>query len=395
MAANVIALIMLSSFAVSSVNGDIPSRLFDVTKYGAVANGRTDDSLAFLRAWQDACAYRGKSGVWIPRGVYLVGSVTFSGPCNGPIAFLNKGTLRAPTEPSKFITDTWIGFRYINRLTVAGGGYLDGEGPAAWPYNDCNRNAGCRPLPVSLRLDFVTNSKVHHLRSVNSKNTHINLFACTNVNLTQLRITAPADSPNTDGIRIGSSNSIRISNSRISTGDDCISMVSGTRDVDISFVSCGPGHGISVGSLGKGPQNEYVLGVRVSNCSFAGTENGVRIKTWAPSQSSLASGITFEDIVMRYVKNPIVIDQQYCPHSNCMEGVSSAVQVENVVFRNIRGISQTQVAVNLLCSNIRPCKDIKLVDIDLSYMDRGGRAIAQCSNVLGAAYGLQIPAGCL
>ncbi|GER29219.1 subtilisin-like serine endopeptidase family protein [Striga asiatica] len=215
-------------------------------------------------------------------------------------------------------------------------------------------------------LDFVTNSKVHHLRSVNSKNTHINLFACTNVRLTQLRITAPADSPNTDGIHIGSSEAIRISDSVIRTGDDCVSMVSGSRDIGISRVACGPGHGISIGSLGKGHEKEYVVGVRVANCSFTGTDNGVRIKTWAPSQSSLASNITFEDIFMRYARNPI--------------GVSSAVQVENVMFKNIRGISQTKVAVNLLCSGTRPCKNIKLVNINLSYMNRRGQATAQCLN---------------
>ncbi|GER51867.1 pectin lyase-like superfamily protein [Striga asiatica] len=172
-------------------------------------------------------------------------------------------------------------------------------------------------------------------------------------------------------------------------------MVSGSRDIGISRVACGPGHGISIGSLGKGHEKEYVVGVRVANCSFTGTDNGVRIKTWAPSQSSLASNITFEDIFMRYARNPIVIDQQYCPHSSCMEGVSSAVQVENVMFKNIRGISQTKVAVNLLCSGTRPCKNIKLVNINLSYMNRRGQATAQCLNVFGASYGQQIPDGCL
>ncbi|KAL6553838.1 hypothetical protein OROMI_019511 [Orobanche minor] len=396
MASNIASNILLIFLSLSvTVNGDIPSKFFDVTNYGAVPNGRIDNSMAFLRAWRDACAYRGKSGVWIPHGIYMVGSVTFSGPCNGPVAFVIKGILRAPTDPGRFFTDTWIGFRYVNRLTVTGGGYLDGQGRAAWPYNDCRNNPGCRPLPASLRLDFVTNSKVHHLRSVNSKNTHINLFACSNINITQIRISAPANSPNTDGIRIGSSNTVKISNSIISTGDDCVSMVSGSRNIDISYVSCGPGHGISVGSLGKNHEKEYVVGVRVRNCSFVGTDNGVRIKTWAPSLSSLASNISFEDIVMRYARNPIVIDQQYCPYSSCMEGVSSNVQVENVMFKNIWGISRSKVAVNIRCSGVRPCKNVKLVNINLSYMNRRGQATALCSHVMGASYGQQIPAGCL
>ncbi|KAK6134999.1 hypothetical protein DH2020_031283 [Rehmannia glutinosa] len=315
-----------------------------------------------------------------------------------------------------FFTDTWIGFRYVDRLTVAGGGYLDGKGPAAWPYNDCHKNPGCKPLPAfmdslkiiltsylvsnlnysqTLRLDFITNSRVHHLRSINSKNTHINVFACTNLSISQVRITAPAESPNTDGIRIGSSNTIKISNSVISTGDDCISMVSGSQNIDISYVACGPGHGISIGSLGRSHENnDDVVGIRVSKCTFIGSDNGVRIKTWAPSLSSLASNITFEDIVIRNARNPIVIDQQYCPLSGCMEG-DSAVQVQNVIFRNIWGISQTKVAVNIQCSGVLPCKNVQLINIHLAYKGRNGHATAVCSHVLGSSYGRQIPAGCL
>ncbi|KAL3638304.1 hypothetical protein CASFOL_017675 [Castilleja foliolosa] len=388
-------LLIFLSIVVVAVNGDIPARFFEVTKYGAVADGRTDNGPAFVRAWRDACAYNGKSGVWIPRGVYMVGSVSFSGPCNGPIAFVIKGILMAPTDPWRFFTDTWIGFRYVNRLTLTGGGYLDGQGRVAWPYNDCHNNPQCKPLPASLRLDFVTNSKIHHLRSINSKNSHINLFACTNINITQIRLSAPGNSPNTDGVRIGSSKRISISNSIISTGDDCVSMVSGSQNIDISRVACGPGHGISIGSLGKNHEKEYVLGIRVSNCSFIGTDNGVRIKTWAPSLTSLASDISFEDIYMSNVRNPIVIDQKYCPYSSCKQGVSSAVQVQNVMFKNIWGISQTEVAVNLQCSGLRPCKNVKLVNINLAYMNWRGKATSSCSNVFGASYGRQIPDGCL
>ncbi|KAL3652471.1 hypothetical protein CASFOL_002152 [Castilleja foliolosa] len=386
-------LVIFLSVAVAHVNGDIQRKFFDVTNYGAIADERTDNSQAFLRAWNDACAYHGKSAVLVPRGTYMVGSVSFAGPCNGPIAFVIVGALRAPTEPGEFFTDKWIGFRYVDQLTLSGGGYLDGQGQVAWPYNDCQKNHGCKPLPASLKLDFVTNSKIQRLRSINSKNTHIHLFACSNLNISQIRITAPANSPNTDGIKIGSSDKIYISDSIISTGDDCVAMIAGSKNIDISRVACGPGHGISIGSLGKSHEKEYVMGIRVRNSSFIGTDNGVRIKTWAPSLASLASDIIFEDIYMSNVRNPIVIDQQYCPYSSCLRGASSAVQVQNVMFKNIWGTSQTEVAVDIKCSRARPCRNVKLVDINLSYMR--GKSTASCSNVLGASYGRQYPGGCL
>lgn len=129
---------------------------------------------------------------------------------------------------------------------------------------------------LTLRFDFITNSKVNHLRSINSKNTHINLFACRNMDISKIRMTAPASSPNTDGIHIGLSSNIKISRSVIQTGDDCISMVSGSRNIEINDVSCGPGHGISVGSLGRSHEGEYVAGISVRNCTFKGADNGLK-----------------------------------------------------------------------------------------------------------------------
>jgi galacturan 1,4-alpha-galacturonidase len=57
------------------------------------------------------------------------------------------GLLKAPADSSKFSTDSWINFRYIDRLTVSGG-TLDGHGQVAWGLNDCNKNSSCPRLPT-------------------------------------------------------------------------------------------------------------------------------------------------------------------------------------------------------------------------------------------------------
>ncbi|OIS99334.1 PREDICTED: exopolygalacturonase-like [Nicotiana attenuata] len=373
-----------------------PLKFFNVLDYGAVADEKRDNGQAFLKAWEDACQWRGRSMVLIPYGTYMLRSVSFEGPCRSLMRFVIKGVLKAPTSPSLFNTNTWIGFRYINGLVVKGGGYLDGQGASAWPYNDCSKNPHCMPLPVTLRFDFVTNSRIHHLRSINSKNSHINLFACNNINISFVRMTAPGDSPNTDGIHIGASTNIRISRTVIQTGDDCISMVTGSRNIDISDVTCGPGHGISIGSLGKSP-GEFVTGINVRNCTFIGTQNGARIKTWAPSLSSEASDIFFGDIYMQNVNNPILIDQQYCPYPSCsnLGHDNSKVQISNVTFSNIWGTSSSKVAVTLKCSKLVPCKNVQLNNINLAYHGRGGPATSSCLNVIGASYGKQSPPSCL
>ncbi|KAI3726841.1 hypothetical protein L1987_66647 [Smallanthus sonchifolius] len=368
---------------------------FNVLSYGALPNRITDNTKAFLRAWNDACEHHGGGRVWIPRGMYMLDSVVFVGPCKGPVDFVIKGSLEASSNPSKFFIDHWIAFKYVDQLTVGGGGYLLGHGGAGWHYNDCATNSRCRPLPVTMRFDFVTNSRISHIRSVNSKNAHFNLFACHNFNMTNIRISAPADSPNTDGIHIGSSTMIKIQDSIISTGDDCISILSGSRDILVTGVHCGPGHGFSIGSLGGSHNKENVTGIVIRNSTLIGTQNGLRIKTWAPSLPSLASDIMFDDIIMVNVNNPIFIDQQYCPQPPCNRRAQSNVQIRNVTFRKVRGTSSSKFAVKIQCSKHVPCKGINLVNINLAYRGPEGLVASSCLNVLGKSYGPQLPSGCL
>lgn len=68
---------------------------------------------------------------------------------------------------------------------------------------------------------------------------------------------------------------------------------------------------VSVGSLGKRIGETDVKRVTVTNCTLTNTTNGVRIKTYRESPSLMASNITFDDIIMNDVHNPIVIDQNY------------------------------------------------------------------------------------
>lgn len=168
-----------------------------------------------------------------------------------------------------------------------------------------------------MRFEFITNSKVYNIRSLDSKTTHFLMFGCSNVNISNVVISAPGNSPNTDGIKIGASTKIRISHSRIGTGDDCVAILPGSSNINISDVFCGPGHGISVGSLGKYPNEDNVYGLIVKNCTLSRTTNGVRIKTWGSSLASVAAGLTYQDIFMDNVANPIIIDQQYCPQAKC------------------------------------------------------------------------------
>ncbi|RWR94519.1 polygalacturonase-like protein [Cinnamomum micranthum f. kanehirae] len=81
------------------------------------------------------------------------------------------------------------------------------------------------------------------------------------------------------------------------TGDDCISIGSGSLNVDIRYITCGPGHGISNGSLGNHNSHACAKNITVSRSKIRHVDNGVRIKTWQGGSGSVSS-ITFEDMHM-------------------------------------------------------------------------------------------------
>ncbi|KAK2649533.1 hypothetical protein Ddye_017022 [Dipteronia dyeriana] len=173
----------------------------------------------------------------------------------------------------------------------------------------------------------------------------------------------------TYSMHISTSCNVKVLNSKLSTGDDCVSIGQGDSDIHVSHIECGPGHGISVGSLGKYSDETDVNRVLVTDCKLTGTSNGARIKTWLASPSLKASSITYQNIVMDMVKNPIIIDQEY-------------------------GAQKPETAVNFVCSKKIPCC-VELADVDLVY--KGGEKDPpkqECVNAKVTFAGKQNPAAC-
>ncbi|XP_050229436.1 polygalacturonase-like [Mercurialis annua] len=389
-----IALIKISVllFLVSTLQILQATGTFDVTKYGAKANGEEDISKALLCAWEAACNSVGVSTVLIPKGKYALRQVDISGPCKGSMVLRVEGTVEAPVDPNELNGDFWIAFSHIDHFTVTGGGTFDGQGEMTWKKYNCMEKKGCKALPISLRFNFIDNAIVEDITSLDSKNFHVNVMGCKNITFQRFSVVAPGHSLNTDGIHIGRCNGVKILDSNIGTGDDCISIGDASQQITVKGVTCGPGHGISIGSLGKYPNEGPVSAVFISNCTLSNTDNGLRIKSWPALHNGLASNLRFEDIIMSNVSNPILIDQMYCPWNRCDKNGQSKVKISDVSFKNIRGTSTTPVAVQLICSKGIPCENVKLGNIDLQLLG-GGTTKSQCSNVKPIITGA-VPAGC-
>ncbi|THU62886.1 hypothetical protein C4D60_Mb01t09900 [Musa balbisiana] len=393
-----IIVIGLLSFILSGVRVDMAIGVYNVIDYGAAGDGKTDNTKAFEAAWSAACTVEARTTIVIPEGAYLLGPTIFKGPCKGIMVMEVKGQLLASTHLEAY-KENWLDFQYINGLAISGGGRFNGQGASAWPYNQCKKILNCKPLPKTLVFSFVTNATISSISFIDSKFFHIHIFQSRNITFDSIRISAPGDSPNTDGIHIADSTNIQVANSVIGTGDDCISIGSGCTNLTIFNVLCGPGHGFSVGSLGKNAGEKDVIGLKVMKCNLTGTTNGLRIKTWQSSASRLkATDFLFEHVIMNNVYNPIIIDQNYCPNANCPGKDPSLVKITDIKYRNITGTFASLVAYKLLCSVAAPCEGVELSDISLEYSGKDNQAknaTSICVNVYGSSNGNVKPDPCI
>ena len=74
------------------------------------------------------------------------------------------------------------------------------------------------------------------MTSINSELYHIVIDNCQGVTVQGVKIIAPGNSPNTDGVLVQASTDVTIMRTGIKTGDDCISIGPGTANLWIEQV---------------------------------------------------------------------------------------------------------------------------------------------------------------
>ncbi|GAB4825105.1 hypothetical protein Ancab_007981 [Ancistrocladus abbreviatus] len=146
--------------------------------------------------------------------------------------------------------------------------------------------------------------------------------------------------------------------STIGTSDDCVSIGSGSFNISVFNTTCGPG-------------------IRVQNCTIVGIQNGLQIKTWLGSPPSKAFDMTFGDVIMINVSNPIIIDPEYCPLNSCHKSKPSLVPLSDIAVRNITGTARTTPPVTVNYNKNVHCGNVTLEEIDLKKMEHGehGRSL--------------------
>ncbi|PPS10278.1 hypothetical protein GOBAR_AA10360 [Gossypium barbadense] len=275
-----------------------------------------------------------------------------------------------------------IQFSNVDNLYLDGDGKIDGRGSIWW--QSCMKKSvygisfDCKRRPGALHFNNCNGLQLKGLSHLNSPRAHISIKNCKDVIVSDLEISAPDESPNTDGIDISNSYNVQILQSIIGTGDDCVAINGGSSFINITGVVCGPGH------------------VNVKNCTLTETQNGVRIKTFQ-GRSGYARKISFEQIVLSNARNPIIINQFYQDKGKLSKGImkAGAIEITDVTYSDIRGTSANDQAIDLRCDNVVGCSNIVMRNIDITPGVDCPETYAVCNNAHGSATETQPRVPCL
>ncbi|MCM1042659.1 MAG: glycoside hydrolase family 28 protein [Corallococcus sp.] len=315
-----------------------------VKSFGAVGDGTTDDSAAVQNAI-NCLPKRGR--LYFPEGRYYVAPITLKSDIT--LEFAEGATLLGSTDESRYpllpgevddivsgkqlLCGTWEGNAspmpqalvfgaHIANVNIIGRGVIDGNAQnGTWWQNVKTRPV---PRPRLVFLNDCSNITFHGVSAQNAASWQFHPFFSKNINFYDIAVSAPKNSPNTDGLDPESCDNVNIVGCRFSVGDDCIAIKAGkiylgqkykrpanrhtVRNCLMQF-----GHGaVTLGSeLSGGVKN-----LTVTQCVFNATDRGLRIKTRrGRGKNAVVDGVTFANIVMTNVLTPIVINAWY----NCCD----------------------------------------------------------------------------
>ena len=288
------------------------------TTYGAVADGVTTNTVAIqsaINAATKGISMNGLTGgtVELPApGVYLCGPLTLSNNVNLQV---DAGAILRMLPFAKYPGSTnnpanFISANNQTNIEISGSGAIDGQGAPWWPY--ANTNGASRPIMI--RLNSCHYELIQNITLSNSPEFHISISgSAANTTVQGVTIRAPSSEDpltpghNTDACDVSGTN-ILVQNNNISVGDDNFTCGGGTSDILITNNTYGAGHGVSIGSY----TSPYVSNMLVINCTFNGTDQGIRIKS-DRDRGGFVHNINYYNLSMTNVMHPILI---YCQYTN-------------------------------------------------------------------------------
>lgn len=313
----------------------------NVKYFGAVGDGIHDDTNAIQAAIM-ACPPNGRvlieAGSYYVKPLYLKSHMTLElkkaakllgnrhrenysilpGICSEDKTKLESYIGTWEGEPDRVFASLITGL-HLEKVALVGEGIIDGNGEQGdWWTEHKNMRIAWRPKLIFLA--HCQNVILQGITIQNSPSWTLHPYFTNHLDIIDVKVINPKDSPNTDGINPESCQQVNIVGVSISVGDDCIAIKSGkikmgstfqrpTRLVNIRNCCMQFGHGAVV--LGS-EMSAGIMELHVSQCLFVDTDRGLRIKTRrGRGKDAITDQVCFENIKMQGVKTPFVINMYY------------------------------------------------------------------------------------
>jgi len=282
--------------------------MFDITGFGAIGDGKTNDAGAIRRAI-DACAASGGGTVLVPSGrTYVSGSIELKSHvelCVERGAVLLGATREEDYPAFAFKTGmeagkrAWIVANGAEDVAITGGGIIDGNSPAFTTRKGTLIHADTVPWrPAMTCLVGCRRVRIRDTVFRHAANWALHFSGCEDVVVDGVSVLNDLRFPNCDGIDPDHCRNVRISNCHIEAGDDCI-VLKNTEP----FASYGPCENIVV-----------------TNCTLVSTSSAIKIGTESVCDFR---NIVFENCVIRGSHRGLSIQ------------IRDKGNVENVLFSNM------------------------------------------------------------
>jgi polygalacturonase len=347
--------LVLTALCLSASPLGLRAATCDVRASGAKGDGSTKDTRAIQSAI-DACAEKGGGTVEFPAGAYLSAPIVLK---SNITLQLDKGaTLLGSPDHADYPAKTefrapgrqsLVSATNAENVAITGEGTIDGNGETFWQEARAFKDAGIlgseHTRPRLVVFDHCKHVRLEGVTIQNSPMWQVVPYYSDDVIIRNIKVLAPAHSPNTDAVDPFSSSHVVIDHLYADVGDDNVAIKSGainspgpdapSRDITITDCTFLHGHGLSIGSeIAGGAQN-----IRAERIHFSGTDNGIRVKANRDRGNDVGH-LEFRDIDMKDVKNALVISEYYPkvlpPEGETAQPVTRLTpHFHDIVFENV------------------------------------------------------------
>lgn len=207
----------------------------------------------------------------------------------------------------------------VENVQIYGEGIVDGRaGQSDWWVDDIVKRIAWRPRGIF--FNRCENIMIQGITCRNTASWNQHPFFCKKVLYADVKLENPKENPNTDGINPDSCDDVKIIGCFFSVGDDCIAIKSGKAEMgkllktpcqNIVIRNCYMKHGHGAVTLGS-EMSAGLKDICVSQCLFAETDRGLRIKTQrGRGKAAIVERVSFKNIRMNNVKAPLVVNMFY------------------------------------------------------------------------------------